>query len=74
MSAVPSRPLSSAAPTRSHSAPAAMPASTWQTNSSENTVASPSSSEDVSMVPEMSQFHCDYMNNNSKRPRSSLYF
>ncbi|KAK8939725.1 Paired amphipathic helix protein Sin3-like 3 [Platanthera guangdongensis] len=67
-----SRPPSSAALTRSYSAPAAMPASTRQTNSLENTVASPSSYEDESMVPESSQFHCDYMNNSSKRPRASL--
>ncbi|KAK8934322.1 hypothetical protein KSP39_PZI014667 [Platanthera zijinensis] len=66
MSAAPSRPPSSAVHTRPYFAPAAMPVSTRQTNTSENTVVSPSSSEDVSIVPELSQFHYDYMNNSSK--------
>ncbi|KAK8966705.1 hypothetical protein KSP40_PGU012393 [Platanthera guangdongensis] len=47
MSAVPSRPPSFAGPTSPYSALHVMPTSTLQTNSSENTIASPSSSEDV---------------------------
>ncbi|KAK8926156.1 hypothetical protein KSP39_PZI018484 [Platanthera zijinensis] len=72
MSVASSRPPSYAAPTRLYFAQAVMPASTMQKNSPENTAASPSSSEDVSTVPELSQFHCDYTNNSSKRPRTSL--
>ncbi|KAK8955872.1 hypothetical protein KSP40_PGU019875 [Platanthera guangdongensis] len=72
MSVAPSRHPSSAAPMRPYSAPTAMPASTRQTNSPENTVASPSSYEDLFMVPELRQFHCDYMDNSSKRRHTSL--
>ncbi|KAK8955871.1 hypothetical protein KSP40_PGU019876 [Platanthera guangdongensis] len=72
MSMAPSRLPSSATPMRPYSTPTAMQASTRQTNSPENIVASPSSYKEVSMVPELRQFHCDFMNNRSKRPHTLL--